>query len=115
MLLRFSLRYLAGALAFPLADFLLPGLHCADIRVALMAGAVLMLLYLLIRPVARLLSLALNLLTLGLLGMVIDSLLILLAAALLPGLVRVDSLTWAIAAALIINLVRGLAGRLVTT
>ena len=115
MLLRFSTRYLAGALAFPLADYLLPGLHCQSLKLAIVAGAVLMLFYLLIRPVARLLSLALNLLSLGLLGIVIDSLLILLAASQLPGVVKVESFEWAIAAALIIKLVRALSGKLVKT
>lgn len=113
MILRFALSYVAGALAFPLADYLLPGLQCRDFEVALLAGATLMLFYLLIRPIARLLSLVLNLLSLGLLGVLIDSLLILLAAAQLPGLVQVTSFEWAVAAALIINLVRGLSGRLV--
>ncbi|MHC1786374.1 MAG: phage holin family protein [Christensenellales bacterium] len=107
------IRYLFGTLAFPLADYLLFGLWCRDLQSALLVGACLMLLYALLRPLARLVSIAFNLLTLGLFGIVIDTLLILLTVRLLPELVRVQSAQWAVLAALIINLVRFIGGKLV--
>lgn len=112
-MLRFALRYIFGTLAFPLADYLLFGLWCRDLRSALLAGACLMLFYSVLRPLARLLSLAFNLLTLGLLGIVIDSALILLTVRLFPELVRVKGPEWAVLAALVINVVRSIAGRVV--
>lgn len=110
---RFSLRYIAGALAFPLADYLLPGLWCSSLEAACIAGATLMLFYLLLRPVARLMTFAFNLLTIGLLGSAIDGLLILLTARLFPSHVKLMSVEWALYAALIVNMVRTLTGRVV--
>lgn len=112
-MLRFSLRYVCGALAFLLADYLLPGLWCDSLETAILAGACLMLFYLLLRPLARLLTFALNLLTLRLLGTAIDSLLILLTARLFPASVRVAGIEWAVMAAILINLVRALCGGMV--
>ena len=100
-------------MAFPLADYLLFGLWCRSLEVAILAGAVLILLYLLLRPIARLLLFAFNVLTLGLLGTVLDGFLILLTVRLFPGDVAVQSPEWAFLAALIINVVRGIAGGLV--
>jgi len=108
-----AVRYIVGTLAFPLADYLLWGLWCNSLQTALLAGASLMLLYLLIRPLARVVLFAFNLLTLGLLGIVIDTLLIMLTVRLFPGSVQVYSLEWAALAALIINVVRAISGRLV--
>ncbi len=110
---RFAFRYLAGALAFPLADWLLFGLWCRSLEVALLAGATLMLFYLLLRPVARLLLIAFNVLTLGLLGTVLDTALIMLTVRLFPGDIAVKSVDWAFMAALIINVVRAISGWMV--
>ncbi|MGI6689978.1 MAG: phage holin family protein [Clostridiales bacterium] len=107
----FAFRYLAGAMAFPLADYLLAGIRCADARTAFLFGAVLMLLYTLLRPVMRLMTGVFNMLTLGLVWLMVDTALILLGAWLLPHLVVVDSVPWAMAAALMVNLARLLAGQ----
>ena len=110
---RFTLRYLFGALAFPLADLLLFGLWCRDLRTAVIAGACLMLLYTLLRPLANLLLIAFNLVTLGLFSIVVDTLLILLTVSLFPSSVRIQGPEWAVLTALVINIVRGIAGKLV--
>lgn len=112
-MMRFIFRYIAGTLAFPLADWLLFGLWCRNWQVALLAGAVLMLFYLLLRPIARLLLIAFNVLTLGLLGTALDTGLIMLTVQLFPGDIAVKSLDWAVLAALIINVVRAITGWMV--
>ena len=112
-MLRFAFRYIAGAFAFPLADYLLFGLWCRDMNSALLAGASLMLFYLLLRPLMRLVSLAFSLLTLGLFSIVIDTALILLTVRLFPQAVRVKGPEWAALAAVVINVVRFISGRLV--
>lgn len=112
-MLAFALRFIAGTLAFPLADYLLFGLWCRSLEAALVAGACLMVLYLLIRPLARLALFAVNLLTLGLIGIAVDSMLILVIVRLFPEHVQVKDVGWAALAALIINLVRSITGRLV--
>lgn len=84
-------------------------------RSALLAGACLMLLYALLRPLANLLLIAFNLLTLGLFSIVIDTLLILLTVRLFPQSIQIQGPEWAVLAAVIINAARGIAGKLVKT
>lgn len=110
---RFTLRYLFGTLAFPLADILLSGLWCRDLRTAVVAGACLMLLYTLLKPLANLIFMAFNLVTLGLFSIVCDTLLILLTVRLFPSSVFVQGPEWAALTALVINIARGIAGKLV--
>lgn len=106
-------RFITGSLAFVLADYLLFGLWCRTLESALMAGACLMVLYLLVRPIARVVLFAFNVLTLGLIYIALDSTLILVITRLFPGDVRVKDIGWAALAALIINVVRSITGKLV--
>ncbi|NLD52379.1 MAG: phage holin family protein [Clostridiales bacterium] len=112
-MLRFAVRYIAGALAFPLADYLLWGVWCDSLQSALLAGAVLMLFYLLLRPVLKLLTIAFSLLTLGLFATAIDTLLVILTARLFPYTIAIKGPEWALLAALIVNVVRYLSGKAV--
>lgn len=112
-MLSFAFRFIAGTLAFPLADYLLFGLWCRSLEAALLAGACLMILYLLVRPLTRIVLFAFNILTLGLIGIAVDSMLILVIVRLFPGEVQVKSIGWAALTALIINLVRSITGKLV--
>lgn len=112
-MISFIFRFIAGTLAFPLADYLLFGLWCRSLESALIAGACLMLLYLLVRPLARVILFAFNLLTLGLIYIALDSTLILVIMRLFPNDVQVKSIGWAALAALIINVVRSITGKLV--
>ena len=72
-----------------------------------------MTLYLLVRPLCRIVLFAFNILTLGLIGILIDSTLIMMTMRLIPAVVQVKSFGWAVLAALIINLVRVITGKLV--
>jgi len=111
----FAVRFIFGTLAFPLADYLLFGLWCSSLQSALLAGACLMTLYLLIRPMSKIVLFAFNVLTLGVLGILVDSTLIMMIMRLFPRAVQVKSFEWAVLAALIINLVRTIFGKLVRT
>lgn len=111
----FAVRFIFGTLAFPLADYLLFGLWCSSLESALLAGACLMTLYLLVRPLFKILLFAFNILTLGLIGILIDSTLIMMTMRLIPWAVQVKSFGWAVLSALIINLVRAITGKLVRT
>ncbi len=74
-----------------------------------------MTLYLLIRPLSKIVLFAFNLLTLGVIGILVDSTLIMMTMWLFPHAVQVKSFEWAILAALIINSVRAISGKLVRT
>ena len=91
---------------------LMPGLAVSGDRAALAAGLALAALYLLLRPLARLLTKPLGCLTFGLIGTAVDAALVELCAYWLGGDFRVESFLWAAAVALAVNLTRGVIGKL---
>jgi putative membrane protein len=98
------LRWLTLTGAILVSAYLLEGIRVSGFFSALLAAAVLAAFNAVLRPVLILLTLPLTLLTLGLFILVINALMIKLAAALLPGF---DVLGFwpAVAAALVIGLV----------
>lgn len=90
-----------------IAPQVLPGIHVADQPAALTAGLVLSLIYLFIRPLARLLAKPVSCLTFGLFGTVVDAAMVMMCAAILKERFVVDSFWWALALALAMNLVLG--------
>jgi putative membrane protein len=93
-------RILLNGLGLWAAAHLLPGVHYSgDLWYLLIAGLVLGLLNLLVKPLITLLSLPLVLVTFGLFYLVINGFLFWLADRLLDGL-AVDSFVWAIAGGL---------------
>jgi putative membrane protein len=107
---RMVFQMIATIAAVPLCAHYLPGVHTADLSYALIAGAVLAVIYLLLRPVVRLISKALSWLTLGLLSVVIDAWLFMLCGMFMKEGLTVDSFGWAAAAALCVNALRRAAG-----
>jgi putative membrane protein len=98
-------------LAVPTLTKLTDGIKCDSLYLALIAGAALGVVYLLIRPVLRILTLPIGCLTLGLFGFVLDAGLIYLMGQYLPGF-HVASFEWALLAALFIAGVQTIAGAL---
>ncbi len=78
-------RWLTNAAALYLTALLLPGLQLRGAVATLIAAAVLGIVNALIRPLLLVLTLPLNLLTLGLFTFVINALMLLLTSAVVPG------------------------------
>lgn len=106
-----ALRFLACVVALPIAAWLLPGVHAATNLTAALAGLMLAGIYLVLRPIAKLILAAFNCLTLGVLGVLLDAALVLLAAALIPGF-SVDTFWWALLTSVGVNVLREAVGRL---
>lgn len=106
---RRGLTVLGCLAAMPACDALFSGVSAASTGEALLAGLVLGLTYLVLRPVLRLLTLPIGCLTLGLFFFVVDTLLVLLMSALVPGF-RVDGFGWALLCALVTSAVCALVG-----
>jgi putative membrane protein len=97
-------RVLLNGLGLWAASRLLPGVHYAgDLWYLLLAGLVIGLLNLFVRPLVTLLSLPIVLVTFGLFYLVINGFLFWLADKLLDGL-SVDSFLWAMAGGLFLAL-----------
>ena len=105
-------RFAATVGAIPLCATYMEGVHMQNVQSAAMIGAILGLLYIVIRPLARLLLKVVNWLTLGLLYVVVDTWLVWTAVGMMNGAVTVDNIWWAAAVAVVVNVARTLIGAL---
>jgi len=100
---RILLDWLVQAAVLLLVGNVVPGILVSSIGAALIGAVVLGLLNALVRPVIILLTLPLNVVTVGLLSLVVNAMMLTLAAPLVPGF-EVTSFAGAFAAALVITI-----------
>lgn len=98
------LKILLNGMAVFIAAYVLPGVAVDTFLTALIVGIVLGVINAFLRPLLFLLTLPINVLTLGLFTFVINGFLVLLTAALVAGF-SVENFLWAIAFSLVITLV----------
>ncbi|MDP3836827.1 MAG: phage holin family protein [bacterium] len=79
------IQWLVSAVAILIAAYILPGVGLSGFWAALVLAVVLGVLNLLIKPLLILLTLPINILTLGLFTLVINALIIMLASGITPG------------------------------
>lgn len=107
------LRFCGTVIALPLAAWVLPGVHAVSQEMAWIAGVLLGILYLVLRPLAKLILSPLNCLSFGLLGFLIDAGFVMLTSNWMIGF-TVDGFLWAVVTALLVTIVREGAGKLGT-
>jgi len=78
-------QWLISSLAILLTAYIIPGVVLSNFWVALLVSVVLGLLNLLVKPLLILLTLPINIFTLGLFTLVINALIIMLASGIVPG------------------------------
>ncbi len=105
-------NWVLNALALYLVSRIVTGIHLADFGSALIAAVVIGLVNALIKPVLILLTLPLNLLTLGLFTFVINALMLLLASNFTPGF-KIDGFGTALVGSVLLSLVSTLLHNLV--
>ena len=98
-----------ATLAVAITAYLLPGVTVDSPVTALVVAVVLGIINALVRPLLVLLTLPVTILTLGLFLFVINALLVMLAAAIVPGF-HVDGFLWALLFSLVLSLVSSLFG-----
>jgi len=108
----FLLQWLVSGLAIIITAYLLPGVKLTGFFAALVTALILGLINAFIRPVLILLTLPLNILTLGLFTLVINALLIMLAAAIVPGF-AVQGFWWALLFGLVLAIINYVLGAMV--
>jgi putative membrane protein len=91
----FIARLITTTLAVIIVSWLLPGVHIDSVITAILFAIVLALLNVLIKPLLILLTLPITFLTLGLFLLVINALVMLLAAEMVPGF-SIDGFWWAV-------------------
>jgi len=108
----FLISWLISAVAIVITAYLLPGVRLSGFFAALVTALVLGLINTFIKPLLLLLTLPLNILTLGLLTFVINALLIMLTSSVVPGFV-VTGFGWALLFSLILSLINYALGMIV--
>ena len=98
----FLINWLLSGLAIVITAYLLPGVHLSGIKAALLTAIVLGLINAVIKPVLKLLTLPLTIMTLGLFSLVLNALLIMLTARLVPGF-QVQGFLWAVAFSIVLT------------
>ena len=99
-------NWFLNAVAIMIAAYVLPGVHVKDFMVALVLAVILGIINAILRPILLILTLPINILTLGLFTFIINAFLIMLTASLVKGF-SVDSFLWALAFSLLLSLVNG--------
>lgn len=102
------IHWIISVVAILLAAYLIPGINVTLVG-ALVLAVVLALINIFIKPVVLLLTLPINILTLGLFSLVINALLIMLAGAIVPGF-SVDNFWVALIFSVVLALVNWLFG-----
>ena len=95
---------LINTIAVLVTGYILPGIHIANFWTALAVAIVLGIVNAVLRPIIFILTLPLNILTLGLFSFVIMGLLVYLVSAIVPGF-KVDNFWWAILFAIIVAII----------
>lgn len=109
------IRLIISAIAVLVTDLLLPGVSLGDmdtthgLLTALLVAAVLGLLNTLLKPLLIFLTLPVTVITLGLFLLVINAVIVMIAARLVPGF-SVDSFWWALGFSLLLSLVQSVLG-----
>ncbi len=97
------LKWLALSLAIMFVGWIVPGITISSFATALIASVVIALINLFIKPILIFLTLPINILTLGLFILVINALLFMFVAYLIPG-VEVDGFWSAFIGALLLSI-----------
>lgn len=103
-MLGFLLRWSINLLALVIAASVIKGIRIQSIEMGILAAGILGVVNAVIRPVVLVLTLPINLLTLGLFTLVINAAMLKLVSALVPGLV-IDTFSAAFFGALIISII----------
>ena len=98
------INWIISTIAVAIAAYILPGVVISGLVPALVTALVIGIVNAFLRPLLIILTLPLTVLSLGLFALVINSGLILLAAAIVPGF-SVDGFWWALIFSLVLSLV----------
>lgn len=107
--LNILIQLILGGIAILITQYILPGVHVSDFLTGVIVAALIALLNLTVKPLLIILTIPITILTLGLFLLVINAILILLAAEIIPGF-SVDGFWWALLFGLILGLINSLLG-----
>lgn len=98
------INWIVSALVILVGAYVVPGVHVDGFVTALVAAVILGILNAIVKPILLVLTLPINILTLGLFTLVINAVVILLVTSFVPGF-TVDGLGWAILYSIVISVI----------
>jgi putative membrane protein len=98
------IRWIIFAAAILITAYILPGVSVDGIVAALVVAVILGAINAVLKPILIILTLPINILTLGLFTFVINALLVLLASSIVPGF-YVDGFWWALLFAIVLSII----------
>lgn len=98
------LHLILSGVAVVIAAYLLPGVELSNFVAAIVVAVVIGVLNALLRPILIILTLPINILSLGLFTFVINALIVVVTSSIVPGF-RVDNFWWAILFSLVLSIV----------
>lgn len=98
------LAILINTIAVWATSYILPGIHINNLKTSIIVAIILGIVNAVLRPIIFIITLPINILTLGLFSFVIMGSLVYLVSAIVPGFV-VDNFGWAILFGLIVSLI----------
>jgi len=105
--MKLILRLLLNALAVVILSYILPGVGVDSITTAILVALVLSILNFLVKPILVILTLPITILTLGLFLLIINAIIILIAAHFISGF-EVSSIWWAIIFSLLLSFLQSI-------
>lgn len=109
--MKLLLRLVLLSAAVYLADYLVPGISTDGWTTVLIAGAILTFIQFIVKPIAKVLTLPITLITLGVFLIILNVIFFALVAGLLPGM-DVDSFTAALLGSLVVSVFNWIGSRL---
>lgn len=110
--MRLLLKWIIAALAIFAAAYFVPGIHVASFITAFIVALVLGILSVTIKPVVKLITLPINLLTLGLFSLVVNALFFWLVGTIIKGF-TVDGFVAAFLGSLVVSVVNFIGDKLI--
>lgn len=105
-------RLFVSAISIFVTTHLLKGIYISDFTASLLAALILAIINITLKPLLILLTLPINILTLGLFTIIINASLVLLTAAIVPGF-SIDNFGWAILFSIILAIVNYILNKLI--
>lgn len=103
--MRLILRWAINTLAILIVTWILPGFHVDSVWIAVLAALLLGILNTFLRPILLVVTLPINILTLGLFTLVLNGLILQILDWILGSRMQIDNFWWAILAALLISII----------
>ena len=102
--MKYLVSLLLNSVAVVVASYLIPNVTIDSYQTALLVALFIGLLNVFVKPVLKILTLPINVLTLGLFSLVVNGVLVLLVSNFLPGF-NVEGLIWAIIFSIVLSIV----------